>query len=152
MFKKSNMEIQKCFRILQILYVQFLTKNVLILQNVLIPPNCILLAHSSRKCFNTSILYTTDTQFYNSSINIGSISFFFFFFFEYFAFLKFNMPNQKSDNSIRIIFLITSIIQVSVLLRFILGSVIKTYVKNSHFITNKCITKIFIEVCFTLYL
>ena len=31
--------------------------------------------HSSTKCFNTSILYTTYTQFYNSSINIGSISF-----------------------------------------------------------------------------
>ena len=28
------------------------------------------------KCFNTANLYTTGTLFYNSSINIGSISFF----------------------------------------------------------------------------
>ena len=28
------------------------------------------------KCFNTPILYTTDTHFYNFLINVGSISFF----------------------------------------------------------------------------
>ena len=37
------MKIQKPFRIILILYAQFLTKNVLIHQNVLIPPNCILM-------------------------------------------------------------------------------------------------------------
>ena len=38
--------------------------------------NCILPTHSSRKCFNTHQLYTVNTHFYNSSINVGSISFF----------------------------------------------------------------------------
>ena len=86
------MKIQKYFRIILIVYAQFLTKNVLILQNVPIPLNCILLihsstkcfntfililpTHSSRKCLNTSILYTTDIHFHNSSLSIMSISFF----------------------------------------------------------------------------
>ena len=39
-------------------------------------PNCILPTHSSTKCFNTPILYTTNTHFHNFSINIGSIPFF----------------------------------------------------------------------------
>ena len=50
------------------------------------------------------------------------------------------MPNQKSykNNSIRIIFPIISIIEINI---------IKTYTKNTHFITTKCnITKIFIKV------
>ena len=99
--KKSYTKIQYPFRVILILYAQFLTINVLILQNVLMPPPpppppttpivyyqhnieqnvsiplyCILPTHSSRKCFNTSILYTTNTHFYNSSINIRSIYFF----------------------------------------------------------------------------
>ena len=37
-------------------------------QNVSIPQGA--------KCFNTPILYTTDTHFYKPSIKIGSISFF----------------------------------------------------------------------------
>ena len=41
-----------------------------------LPPNCILLMHSSTKRTNTTILCTTNTQFYNSSINIGFLSFF----------------------------------------------------------------------------
>ena len=66
------MKIQKSFRIIQILYAQFLTRNVLILQNVPILPNCVLLAYSSTKCFDTPILHTIDTQFYNSSIIIAT--------------------------------------------------------------------------------
>ena len=61
--KKSYMKIQKYFRIILIVYAQFLTKNVLILQSVPIPLNCILPIHSSTKCFNTFILYTTDALF-----------------------------------------------------------------------------------------
>ena len=45
-------------------------------QNVPIRPNCILPTHSSTKCFNTLEFYTINTHFYNSSINIRSISFF----------------------------------------------------------------------------
>ena len=89
----------------------FFTKIVLILQNVLIFPNCILPMHSSTKCVNTK------THFYNFSINIGSISFFsssdmhqfhhlsgyhatginslLNSFFKFFSFYKFNMPGQS---------------------------------------------------------
>ena len=108
---------KKSFRIILIIYAQFLTKNVQILQNVPIPSNCKLPTHSSTKCFNTSILYTTDTHFYNSSVNIGSISFFSssdthqshhllgchatgvnpsFIFFKCLAFFKFNMLDKKA--------------------------------------------------------
>ena len=73
--KKSYMKIQKSFKIILILYTQFLTKNVLILQNVLTSPNCILPRHSLTKCFNASILCTNDAHVYKSSINIGSIVF-----------------------------------------------------------------------------
>ena len=52
------------------------TTDVLFNKNVLIPPNCILPTPSWIKCFNTSILYTTETHFYNSTIKIVSISFF----------------------------------------------------------------------------
>ena len=69
------------------------------------------------KRFNTLILYTTDTHFYNPSLKIASISFFSssdtqklhhllgcqaiginspLIFFKFFAFFKFNMPSQKS--------------------------------------------------------
>ena len=102
---------------------------VLILQNALIPPNCILSTHSVRKCFNTSISYTADAQFYIFSEKIGSTSFFFhlqastnpttfwdapllalifhLYFFKCFAVSKFIVPSQKADkgNSIRIIFI-----------------------------------------------
>ena len=69
---KIEKDILNCTNSLCIIFNQ----NVLILQNVLIPPNCILLMHSSTKYFSTPILYTTDTHFYGCSINIGSISFF----------------------------------------------------------------------------
>ena len=71
------------------------------------------------KCFNSTILYTTDALFYNSSVQIGSSSFFssfdmqkfhyllgcyaagsnsfFIFFFKFFAFFKFSTPSQKAD-------------------------------------------------------
>ena len=92
--------------------------NVPILQNVPISPNCILPTYSLTKCFNTSILYTTDQHFYYSSVKIGSISFFSssrkhqsnpiifcdatllalivqLYFFKCFAFFKFNMLDKK---------------------------------------------------------
>ena len=63
MVKKSYREIQKSFRIIISLYAQFLTKNVLILQNVPIPLNFLPPMQSSPKFVNTSILYTTDALF-----------------------------------------------------------------------------------------
>ena len=70
----------------------FLTKNVPIHQNVPKSPNFTRPMPSSTKCFNASMLYTTDIlfnkmfqylymvycqpHFYNYSINIGSIYFF----------------------------------------------------------------------------
>ena len=68
--KKLHMAIHKDFWIIQILHTQFFYKIVLLPQNVLIPPKSILPMHFSRKYFNTN------THFYNSSINIGSIYFF----------------------------------------------------------------------------
>ena len=65
--------------------------------------------------------YTTDAQFYNPSVKIGSVSFFTssdmqqfhhllgchtiginssFFFFKCFTFFKFNMPSQNSDKKV----------------------------------------------------
>ena len=61
-------KIHKDFWIILVLYTQFFNKNVLMPQNVLIIPKSILPTYSVRKCFNNYI--------YNSSINIGSISFF----------------------------------------------------------------------------
>ena len=65
--KESYMKIHKDFWIMLVLYTQFFNKNVLMPQNVLIIPKSILPTYSLRKCFNNHI--------YNSSINIGSISF-----------------------------------------------------------------------------
>ena len=45
-------------------------------QNVLMPLCWILPTYSSTKCFNTSILCDANPNFYNYSINIGSIYFF----------------------------------------------------------------------------
>ena len=88
-------------------------------------------------------MYTTNTYFYNSSINIGFISVFsssdmhqsyhllgcnatgissLLLFFKYFAFFSFNMESQKSDmnDSTRIIIIIKIIIKI-ILSRSILG-------------------------------
>ena len=118
--------------------------NYINYKNVLIPPFCIL-----------------PTNFYNPSINIGSISFFSssdthqshhlfgchatginssINFFKCFTFFKFNMPKQKSDmiNSIRIISINIIIAKVNA---------IKIYIKNTNFIEIKYnITKIFIKI------
>ena len=62
------------------------------------------------------------------------------FFFKFFAFSKFNMSSQKSDknNSIRIIFVIMSIVKVNI---------IKVFFKNTHFITRKYdISRIFNKI------
>ena len=158
------MIIQKDFWIVLIRHAQFFNQSVLILQNVLIPRNSILTTHSLTKCFNTTIVYTTDTHFFNSSMNIGYISFFaisdtqkshdllgtninssliffiYFYFFKLFTFFKFNMASQKSDknNSIKIIFLIISITKINI---------IKIYIKNTHSIPIKySIIRIFSKI------
>ena len=101
------------------------------------------------------------THFYNSSIKIGSISFFSssdtqkfhhllgchntdinssVILFKCFAFFKLNMPSQKSDmnDSIRIIFILISNVK---------HNIIKIYIKNTHYVTNKYnIFRIFIKI------
>ena len=101
------------------------------------------------------------THFYNSSIKIGSISFFSssdtqkfnhllgchttdinssVILFKCFAFFKLNMPSQKSDmnDSIRIIFILISNVN---------HNIIKIYIKNTHYVTNKYnIFRIFIKI------
>ena len=52
------------------------TTDALFNKNVSIPPYCILPIHSSTKCFNTAILYTSDAHFYDSLMKIAFISFF----------------------------------------------------------------------------
>ena len=61
--KNSYMKIPKAFRVILILYAQFLAKNVLIFQTVSIPLNCILPTHPSTKYPDTPQLYSTSALF-----------------------------------------------------------------------------------------
>ena len=112
------------------------------------PLNCVLPGHSWAKCFNTRILYTPNTDFYNSTKHWHYFNFLIFwhasippsvrmprywfnslfhFFFNFFSFFKFNMSSQNSakNNIIKIILFIISIINIDI---------IKIYIKNVHFI------------------
>ena len=128
-------------------------------QNLSIPSNQNM--SQEAKCFNTPILYTTNALlqlfskhqiYFFSHLPARKYSTIFqdgtllglilhFSFFKCFQFFKFNMPSQKSDDnndSIRIIFLKTSINKTDI---------INKYTKNAHFITRKCdITRIFIKL------